>query len=248
MAFEDVRIRNFEDKVTLITIDREAKRNAIRAQTAIELQRAFAEFDASDQRVAVLTGAGNLSFTAGADVNDVPEFWRCVPTVGISTEKPIISAVSGWCIGGGLVIAMMSDLVVASSSARFYYPEAKLGIAQGMIAGLAARIPPKVAMEMMLLARAIDAERAYQVGLVNEVLPEGAHLDRALEMARELANMAPLVLAMLKRFVTQGVLPKGPSERFGLVRRDMEDIAQSEDIKEGFNAFHEKRKPRFIGR
>jgi len=244
----DVKVEHFDDGVSLFVIDREAKRNAISAHTALELQQHFQEFDASSQRVAVVTGAGTASFSAGADVNDVPEFWRCTPTVGIRTEKPIISAVSGWCVGGGVVFVMMSDLVVASESARFSYPEAKLGLAQGMIAGLAARIPHKVAMEVMLLGRVLDAQRAYQVGFVNELTPEGKHLDKALEMARELAGMAPLVVKMLKRFVNDGVLPKGPSQHFGAVRNEIELIAQSEDLKEGFDAWRNKRTPRFVGR
>lgn len=241
-------VENFSDGISLFTINREAKRNAICSKTAAALQVAFEEFDRSEQRVAVITGAGSAAFTAGADVADVPELWRCIPTVGIRTEKPIISAVSGWCVGGGVVLAMMSDLVVATEDAKFSYPEAKLGIAQGMIAGLAARIPHKMAMEIMLLARTVDANRAYQMGLVNEVVPSGQHVTAAISMARELTNMAPLVLKMLKRFVTEGVLTQGPTERFGHVRRDMEIIAQSADIKEGFQAHREKRKPKFTGR
>lgn len=241
-------VQNFDDGVSLFTINRESRRNAICSQTALEIQQAFSEFDASEQRVAIITGAGTASFSAGADVDDVPELWRCIPTVGIATEKPIICAVSGWCVGGGLVMAMMSDLVVATRDARFYYPEAKLGIAQGMIAGLAARIPHKVAMEVMLLARVLEAERAYQVGLVNTVVPPGEHVEHALTMARELAQMAPMVLKMLKRFVTEGVLARGPTERFGLAKRDMDEIARSADIQEGFQAYREKRKPRFVGR
>ena len=245
---ENLLIENFDDGVTLITINRERRRNAISAQTAIELQQAFAAFDRSSQRVAVITGAGTAAFTAGADVSDLPELWRCVPTVGITTEKPVICAVSGWCAGGGLVIAMMADLCVATEDAKFYYPEAKLGITQGMIAGLAGRIPHKVAMEMMLLARPVDARRAYEAGLVNEVVPNGGHVEAALAMARELATMAPLVLATLKRFVNEGVLAHGPTETLGRTRRQMEVIAQSEDIREGFSAQKEKRAPRFVGR
>jgi enoyl-CoA hydratase len=241
-------IEHFDDGVSLITINREARRNAISASTAIELQQTFADFDRSSQRVAVLTGAGTAAFTAGADVTDMPELWRCVPTVGITTEKPVICAVSGWCVGGGLVMAMMADLLVATEDAKFYYPEARLGTTQGMIAGLAARIPHKVAMEMMLLARPVGAERAYQTGLVNQLVPNGQHVEAALAMARELAGLAPLVLATLKRFVNEGVLAHGPTEHFGNARRAMEVVAQSEDKKEGLLAQREKRAPKFIGR
>lgn len=243
-----VLVENFEDGVSLFTINRESRRNAICSDTAKTLQDEFVKFDKSEQRVAVITGAGTRAFSAGADVDDVPQLWRCIPTIGIKTEKPVISAVSGWCVGGGLVVAMMSDLVVATTDAKFYYPEAKLGLAQGVIAGLAARIPHKVAMEIILLARIIDAERAYNVGLINEVVPPGQHVDRALELARELAPMAPLVLKLLKRFVVNGVLPRGPTELFGLANADIDEIAQSEDIKEGFQAYRESRKPIFQGR
>ena len=245
---EPLLVEHFDDGVSLFTINRPERRNAICSQTAIAIQRAFEAFDASSQRVAVITGAGNAAFSAGADVEDVPELWRCIPTVGVTTEKPIICAVAGWCVGGGLVLAMMSDLMVATEDAKFYYPEAKLGLAQGMIAGLAGRIPHKVAMEVMLLARTLGAQRAYDVGLVNEVVTNGTQVEAALNMARELAVMAPLVLKLLKRFVTEGVLTRGPTERFGQTRRDMEMIAQSADLKEGFQAQKEKRKAVFIGR
>src|SRR5215208_8427881 len=91
--------------VSIISIDRPEKLNAINKAVAIELQQAFSAFGRSDQRVAILTGAGGRAFSAGADVTDLPELWRCVPTVGIATDKPIVAAVAGWCIGGGLVMA-----------------------------------------------------------------------------------------------------------------------------------------------
>src|ERR1044071_1044784 len=139
-------------QISVIAIDRPEKLNAINKAVAIELQEAFTAFDRSGQRVAILTGRGGRAFSAGADVTDPHELWRCVPPVGIATEKPIIAAVAGWCIGGGLVMAMMCDLLVAAENAQFSYPEGKVGITGGMIAGLAARIPHKVAMEMMLVA------------------------------------------------------------------------------------------------
>ena len=113
---EKVLVTNYDDLTTLIAINRPERRNAICAKTAIELQQAFADFDRSDQRVAVITGSGNDAFSAGADISDLPELWRCIPTVGITTEKPIIAAVAGYCVGGALVMAMMSDLLVAAES------------------------------------------------------------------------------------------------------------------------------------
>jgi len=247
-ALNHLLVDHRDDGVTLITINRPERRNAISAQLAMDLQRALTEFDRSEQRVAVITGAGDLAFSAGADVSDVPELWRCIPTVGVDTDKPIIAAVAGWCIGGGLILPMMCDLIVAAENSRFSYPEAKLGLTQGMIAGLAARIPHKIAMELMLRAKIFDAKRAYEVGLINEVVPTGTQVQAALAIAAEMAEMAPLVLATMKRFVTRDILPAGPTEQFGRYRREAEIVAKSEDCAEGFASYREKRKPAFTGR
>ncbi|MES3000852.1 MAG: enoyl-CoA hydratase-related protein [Pseudomonadota bacterium] len=243
-----VLVERRDDGVTLITINRPQRRNAICSRTAIELQEAFTEFEASAQRVAVITGAGNEAFSAGADVDDVPELWRCMPTVGIASEKPVIAATAGWSVGGGMILPMMCDLVIAADNARFSYPEARLGLTQGMIAGLAARIPHKIAMDIMLRAKVIDARRAYDVGLVNEVVPVGTQVDEALKVAAGMAVMAPLVLATIKRFVTRDILPVGPTEHFGRYRRDAEAVSKSGDFAEGFAAYREKRSPVFTGR
>ena len=245
---QKVLVTNNDDGTTVIAINRPQRRNAICARTAIELQQAFAAFDASDQKVAVLTGSGDEAFSGGADVTDMPELWRCIPTVGITTEKPVIAAVGGWCVGGALVAAMMCDLLVAAENAKFSYPEAKLGFTGGMIAGLAARIPHKVAMEMILLCRTFDVKRAYEVGLVNQVVPVGQQVNAALAMAREMTSMSPMVLCTLKRFVTEGVLAQGPSERMARAGRDLGLVRDSEDSKEALAAFKEKRKPRFTGK
>jgi enoyl-CoA hydratase len=141
--------------VSIIRINRPEKLNAISSDVAIGLQQAFQAFNASDQRVAVLSAAGERAFTAGADVTDLPELWRAIPGVGFQTDKPIIAATSGWCIGGGIVMVMMCDLMVSAESTVFYYPEAKLGTTGGMISSLVARMPHKLAMEMMLLCSKI---------------------------------------------------------------------------------------------
>jgi enoyl-CoA hydratase len=234
--------------VSVIAINRPEKLNAINKAVAVELQRAFGEFDRSEQRVAILTGNGGKAFSAGADVTDLPELWRCVPTVGIKTDKPIIAAVSGWCIGGGLVMAMMCDLLVAADTARFSYPEGKVGITGGMIAGLAARIPHKVAMEMMLLGEPMAAQRAYEVGLVNRIVPAGSEVEEAVAMAEKIVDLAPLALAAMKRFVNDGVLPKGPAELAARYGAELAAVRNSEDAAEGVRAFRERRRPRYQGR
>ncbi|MCX7211233.1 MAG: enoyl-CoA hydratase-related protein [Burkholderiales bacterium] len=245
---EMVQVTNNSDGTTLITINRPARKNAICAITARELQQAFAEFDQSEQRVAVLTGAGNDAFSAGADVTNLPELWRCVPTVGITTEKPVIAAVGGWCVGGALVVAMMCDLLVTADNGKFSYPEAKLGFTGGLISALPTRIPHKIAMELIMLCRTIDAKRAYDVGFANEVVPVGQQVEAALAMARELATFAPLVLRTLKRFVVDDVMPQGPSEKMGRAMRDLGMVRDSQDGQEGARAFKEKRAPKWVGR
>lgn len=235
-------------KVTLFTINRPARKNAICKDTALELQQGFAEFDASEQRVAVITGAGNDAFSSGADVTNLPELWRCIPGSGITTEKPIIAATAGWVVGGSLVLTMMCDLLVAAENTKFSYPEARLGFTGGMIAGLAARIPHKVAMDIMLLGRTVDAKRGYEIGLASELVPVGKQVEVAMKQAEELANSSPLVLRTIKRFVNQHIMPKGPSEIMAETMRQLNVVRDSDDIKEGMAAFREKRKPAYLGR
>jgi enoyl-CoA hydratase len=246
---QKVLVEDNADGTTLITINRPERRNAICAETALSLQRAFWAFERSaTQKAAVVTGAGNEAFSGGADTGNFPELWRCIPTVGFETNKPIISAVGGWCVGGALVLSMMCDLTVAADNARFSYPEARLGFTGGLIAGLAARIPHKVAMELMLLCRILDAQRAYHVGLVNEVVPTGQQVPVALKMAREMTEFSPLVMKTLKRFVTDGVLAQGPSEQSGRAQRALHEVKESEDAAEARSAVKEKRKAIYKGR
>ena len=233
--------------ISIIRINRPEKLNAISGAVAVELQQAFQAFDASDQRVAILSAVGERAFTSGADVTDLPELWRAIPTVGFATDKPIIAATSGWCVGGGIVMVMMCDLMVSAESTVFYYPEAKLGITGGMISSLVSRVPHKLAMEMMLLGTKVSAQRAYDVGFVNRVVANGQHETEALAMADALLDSAPLVIGALKRLAAE-VLPVGPVERMALVGQTLGRVRASEDMQEGIRAHRERRRPNFRGR
>ncbi|HET7879375.1 MAG TPA: enoyl-CoA hydratase-related protein [Acetobacteraceae bacterium] len=233
--------------VSIIRINRPEKLNAISSAVAVELQQAFQAFDASDQRVAILSAAGERAFTSGADVTDLPELWRAIPTIGFQTDKPIIAATSGWCVGGGIVMVMMCDLMVSTESTVFYYPEAKLGITGGMISSLVSRMPHKLAMEMMLLGTKVNAQRAYDVGFVNRVVANGQHETEALAIADALLDSAPLVIGALKRLAAE-VLPVGPVERMALVSQTLGRVRASEDMQEGIRAHRERRRPNFRGR
>jgi enoyl-CoA hydratase/carnithine racemase len=233
--------------VSIIRINRPEKLNAISSAVAVELQQAFQAFDASDQRVAILSAAGTRAFTSGADVTDLPELWRAIPTVGFTTDKPVIAATSGWCVGGGIVMVMMCDLMVSTEDTVFYYPEAKLGVTGGMISSLVAHMPRKLAMEVMLLGSKVSAQRAYEVGFVNRVVANGRHETEALAMAEELLVSAPLVVGALKRLASE-VLPSGPVERMVAISQTLGRVRTSEDMQEGIRAHRERRKPNFRGR
>jgi enoyl-CoA hydratase len=234
--------------ISIIRIDRPEKLNAISQAVAVEMQLAFKAFDADpDKRVAILSAAGTRAFSSGADVTDLPELWRAIPNVGFQTDKPIIAATSGWVVGGAIVMAMMCDLLVSTEDTQFYYPEAKLGVTAGGISSLAGRMPHHLAMEIMLLGSKVPARRAYDVGFVNRVVPNGEHETEALAMAAELVDSAPLVIGALKRLVSQ-VLPTGPIERMVDISQTIARVRQSEDLQEGIRAHKERRRPRFTGR
>ena len=144
-------------------------------------------------------------------------------------------------------MVMMCDLMVSTENTIFYYPEAKLGITGGMISSLVSRMPHKLAMEMMLLGTKVSARRAYDVGFVNRVVPNGQHETEALAMANELLDSAPLVIGALKRLAAE-VLPVGPVERMVAVSQTLGRVRTSEDTQEGIRAYRERRKPNFRGR
>ncbi|MDA1098821.1 MAG: enoyl-CoA hydratase-related protein [Proteobacteria bacterium] len=236
-----------KDEIAIITLNRPEKLNALSVDLGEELRAAWQRFQASDDRVAILASATSRAFTVGADLTHPPEIWRFTPGVGVEVDKPIIAAVDGYCVGGGVVLVQFCDLCVAADTAKFSYPEAKVGVSGGLISSLAARIPHKVAMEFVLVTDDMSAQRAYEVGMVNKVVPSDQLMDAAMDYAVKLRQHAPMVLSLLKRFVGE-VIAKGPSEQAGIARRDTEAVLDSDDKREGIASFKEKRPPKFIGR
>lgn len=239
-----------KDGIAVISINRPDRMNAIGPEVEAGLAQAWQRLnDSSEDRVGILTGVGNKAFSAGKDMHSEapPDYRSFTPGVGVILEKPLIASVSGWCIGGAIVLVQMCDLCVATEDSRFMYPEAKMGFAGGMIASLAARIPHKIAMELMLLGEPLSAERAYQVGLVNRLVPPGQHMEEAMKLARRLADNAPLVMSMLKRFAA-ATIPRSPVETAGHAWRENERVFQSADFQEGLDSFKENRPPKFNGR
>jgi enoyl-CoA hydratase len=246
------------ERVALLRINRPEAMNALNTPLMIELMDTLEKLDA-DENVGcfVLTG-DERAFAAGADIKEMAEsssidlllkghispFDR-IQHIG----KPIIAAVSGWCLGGGNELAMSCDMIIASETAHFGQPEINLGVMPG--AGgtqrLTRAIGKALAMEMVLNNRTLNAEEALRYGLVNKVVPVERYLDEALALAAEIAARAPLALRMAKEAVNRAFethLGDGIAEE----RQAFYFLFSSEDQKEGMRAFAEKRKPNWKGR
>jgi enoyl-CoA hydratase len=246
-----------EPGIAVFIINRPASRNAVDLPTAELIGAAMADLD-DDPRFAVgiLTGAGDC-FSAGMDLKAYAATGQrpSLPGRGFAgfTErppaKPLIAAVEGWALGGGLEMALACDLIVASTTARFGLPEVTHGLAArgGGAFRLPRRLPYALAMEAVLTGQPILASRAAHYGLINQLVPQGSALESACELARTIAANAPLSVRASKQVVLRSA--DWPlDECFERQQEYLEPVFASADAAEGAAAFREKRPPRWTGR
>jgi len=199
----------------VLTINREHKRNAVDGPTAQLLGEGFERFEADeDARVLILTGAGEVSFCAGADLKAIETFGGRMDLpegpLGFTrrtASKPTVAAISGWCLAGGLELALWCDLRIAAEGSTLGFPERRWGVP--LIDGGTQRLPRVVglgrALDIILTGRFIAADEALQMGLVNEIVAPGAHLERSLELAEALARFPQQTMLADRRAAIEGI-------------------------------------------
>jgi enoyl-CoA hydratase len=259
------------DGIAYLTFNRPQVHNAFNPELLIRLADAWQEVDRDDSvRAAIVTGAGKVAFSAGADLGRlIPLFTRARPPEdewdrklldnrragdiailrGYSVSKPVIAAVNGFCIAGGMELIQATDLRIASESASFGLQEVKWGIipAAGSLARLQRQIPYCKAMEILLTGNRIDANEAYRIGLVNYVMPADRVMAKAEELAHTIAENGPLAVRAIKQAVER-CSGRPLEEAFKIENEIAREVMKSEDAKEGPRAFMEKRKPVYTGR
>lgn len=248
------------DHVMVITLNRPEKLNALDIPMMISIGEAMDRAEADvDIRVVVITGAGDRAFTAGMDMKAASDGnmdfmadprmarWGMLGYVQHPSPKPTIAAVNGLALGAGTEIVLASDMVVAAETASFGLPEVTRGLYAG--AGGAFRfprqIPQKIGTELVLTGRRLEAKRAYELGLVNHLVPQAEVLPRALELAAEIAANAPLSVQASVR-IARG--REDDAEHWARNDAEGEAIMTAEDVQEGMLAFIEKRQPNWKGR
>ncbi len=254
-------------KLVYITLNRPEKLNAMSQNVVRLIQKAWVNFrDDEDLWVAVLSGNGR-AFCAGADFvsNRPPESAPIEPgppptsrlsfSPSIQTEpakfwvwKPIIGALHGYVYGAGLWLAMGCDMLIAAEDAKFGLPEPQFGRATTIAPLLLDYLPPALANELLLLGDPIDAERAYQLGLINRIVPREQLVTEATKLAKRLLENGPIALRTMKEVLQRGREIPGFAARMALVEAVFPRVWKSEDMQEGVKAFREKRKPVWKGK
>ena len=250
-----------DDGIALVTINRPERLNAMDLEHYQGLSRAWLQVrDDPAIRVAIITGAGEKSFTTGADIKsfltappDLSEMWLTqrdqLLNRGLEVWKPVIAAVNGYCYGGGTTLLFATDIRIASTNATFNLAEVKRGVVAGNggTQRVLQQLPYAIGMEMLLTGDGIDAETAARWGLVNKVVPLAQLMDTAYATARKIAANAPLAVQAAKELAVRSrEMPLGTGLRIEAVINRM--LAMTEDAKEGPAAFAAKRAPEFKGR
>ena len=250
------------DRIAYLTINRPDVMNALHPPACVEMSQVWDDFAADPEAwVAIVTGAGERAFSAGMDLryrNQTDGERVAMPASGFggltnprerAISKPIIAAVNGYALGGGLEMAMACDIILASDTATFGLPEAKRGILPGAggMHRLPRQIPFRVALGYMLTGRSMSADEAYRWGLINEVVPAADLMETAKKWALEILDCAPLSVRAIKQAATLG-LDMSLEEAYNTRFPAQEAMQGSEDSREGPRAFGERRKPVWTGR
>ena len=247
-----------QDHCLVITLNRPDRRNALRPQDHARLAQLFDEFAANDAlRVALITGQGSLAFCAGSDLADSQLGQRSsLPETGFAglaerfhLDKPVIAAINGDAIGGGLEIVLACDLALAVPTARFGLPEPRVGLAAtGGLHRLARAVPAKLANEVALTGQLFPADRALQMGLINQLVEPAKLMEAAGQLAAQIAELAPLSVQATKQMLQKGLDKPGLAAAFAAPYPALDRMLASEDAKEGPRAFLEKRAPVWKGK
>lgn len=255
-AFAECVLYEVRDSTAWITLNRPEARNSLNKAVRDGVRAAFERFnDDVNAAVAVLTGAGDKAFCAGGDLKEMADSALKIPPADfvihlnrtLAVDKPVIAAVNGVAYAGGFLLAQQVDLVIAAEHAKFAITEAKVGRGSPWAAPLPWLIPPRVAMELMTTGEPISARRAYEIGLVNKVVPAGDLQVEAQEFANRIASNAPLSVRAAKALVYASA-EMGWSAALKAGDRIYEKVYLSEDAQEGPAAFKEKRRPVWKGR
>ena len=248
-----------KNHIAYVTINRPEVMNAMDYEVLAELAEAWQKLDKDPElRVAILAGAGDKAFSAGMDIKKVcaeadTEYFvnltgiPLAPTVD-KVVKPVIAAINGYCLAGGLELALGCDIRIASETASFGCPEPRWNLLHGYGAlRLPHIIPMSAAMEMLLVGDRIDAQEAYRIGLVSKVVPPAELMPTAEKMAKRVCENGPIAVKLTKELVYRGLsIPLAEGLRLGAALNHI--LAGTEDTIEGTKAFAEKRAPQFKGR
>ncbi len=256
---ETLRISN-SDGVARITISREKALNALNTQVLDELNVAIDEIDKDKSiRVLVITGQGEKAFVAGADIKEISDLTS--ETAKAFAEKgqkvfrrlevlkcPVIAAVNGFALGGGLELALSCDFIVASENAIFGLPEVTLGLIPGFggTQRLSRIVSPSTARRLIYTGEKLDAKKAYEIGLVTEVVPQEELFKVVDKITGKISALAPVAIAHAKEAIDRG-LDHILDEALHLERDFFASLYRTKDVREGTRAFIEKRKPNFVG-